>query len=100
MNNYESEKLTNEWLKANGLDAKILTKWDKEMVQAKMVATNLLKHHARLLEKNQAASLNRFLVALQNKRTRDKIKKGDCYRVMNIGAAVNRQLFKAHRKNK
>ena len=100
MNNYESEKLTNEWLKANGLDAKILTQWDKEMVQAKMVATNLLKHHAHLLEKNQAASLNKFLVALQNKRTRDKIKKGDCYRVMNIGTAVNRQVFKTHRKNK
>jgi len=100
MNNYECEKLTNEWLKANGLDAKILTQWDKELVQAKMIATNLLKHHARLLDKNQAASLNKFLVAIQSKRTRDKIKKGDCYRVMNIGAAVNRQDFKKHRKNK
>lgn len=100
MNNYESEKLTNEWLKANGLDSKTFAEWNKELVQAQMIATNLLKHHAHALNESQTKTIKRFLAAIKNHKLRDKIKKGNCYQVMNIGAAVNRQVFKAHRKNK
>jgi hypothetical protein len=97
MNTHKDDELTNKWLKANGINPKTITTWNKELLQAQMIATNLLKHHGKLLGQNQAATLNNFLRASNSKPARDKLKLRDCYRVMNIGTAVNRKLFKAHR---
>ena len=100
MNTNDNDRLANSWLKANGIDPKTVTVWNKELLQAQMIATRLLKHHAKLLGQNQAATLNNFLLALQRKPTRDKIQLKDCWRVMNISTAVNRKVFKSYRKNK
>ena len=66
MNNYEATKQTNTWLRQNGIDPEIFNKLDVEILQAQMIATNLLKHHGKLLDQNEAASLNNFLQATRN----------------------------------
>jgi hypothetical protein len=100
LNNYESTKLTNNWLRENGIDPDMLSDLNVEILQAQMIATNILRHHGRLLEQNEAASLNNFLKASRNAKLRQKLTLTSCYKVMNLGAAVNRKLFKMHRQQK
>ena len=100
LNNYESTKITNNWLRQNGIDPDMLSDLNVEILQAQMIATNILRHHGRLLERNEAASLNNFLKASRNAKLRQKLTLTACYKVMNLGAAVNRKLFKMHRQQK
>lgn len=98
LNNYESIKLTNNWLRDNGIDPEILSDLNLQILQAQMIATNILRHHGRLLERNEAESLNNFLKASRNGKLRQKLTLTACYKVMNIGSAVNRKIFKKHRQ--
>ena len=98
MNNNYEDKMTDDWLKANGIKPDTITTWGKELLQAQMIATNLLKHHGKWLGQNEAASLNNFLKAVHHGPSRKKLKLRDCFRIMNIGTAVNRKLFKAQRR--
>ena len=93
-------KNSNYWLKANGINPKMLMAERLDLLQAQKIAHNLLKHHAKLLGQNEAASLNNFLLAMNNGKKRKKLTKNACYKVMNIGTAVNRKLFTTHRKTK
>lgn len=89
---------TNYWLKQNGIKPELLAALDMELLQAQKIAHNILKHHSKLLGQNQAATLNTFLNAMTFGNKRKKITKQQCYRVMNIGAEVNRKVFKQHRQ--
>jgi hypothetical protein len=62
-----------------------------------MIATNILKGASRYLGQNEAATLNNFLSALSHGSKRRKLTEADAYKVMNIGKAVNRKLFKAYK---
>jgi len=95
MNNYKAEKQATEWLKENGLNEKNFASIELHLAQAQMIATNLLKHHAKLLGHNEAATLNNFLNAMAFGSKRKKLTAGSAYKVMNIATAVNRKLFKA-----
>ena len=95
MNVYTQEL---KWLKDNGLNANTVYSLPSYLVQAQKIAHNLLKHHARLLGQNQAATLNNFLNTMTFGNKRRKITKQQCYKVMNIGTEVNRKVFKQHRQ--
>jgi hypothetical protein len=90
---------TNTWLRNNGIKPKQFNDWDIDthLLKAQKIAHNLLKHHDQLLGQNEAATLNSFLVAMSSSRTRRKLTKTSYYKVMNIGSAVNRKLFKQYR---
>lgn len=94
------ERNSNYWLKANGISPKMLMAERLDLLQAQKIAHNLLKHHVKLLGQNEAASLNNFLLAMHDGKKRKKLTKGSCYKIMNIGSAVNRKLFTANRKIK
>jgi hypothetical protein len=96
----KSEKQTKHWLKDNGLNADYFADVSLHLAQAQKIASNILKHHAHLLEQNQAHSLNNFLRAVRSSKLRPRITATHAYKVMNIGNAVNRKLFKAHKKIK
>lgn len=96
----KSEKQTKLWLKDNGLSADYFADVALHLAQAQKVAANILKHHAHLLERNEAHSLNNFLRAVRSSKLRHRITATHAYKVMNIGNAVNRKLFKAHKKVK
>ena len=96
----KSEKQTKLWLKDNGLSADYFAEIELHLVQAQKIATNILKYHAHLLGQNEAHSLNNFLLAMRNRKKRVRLTTASAYKVMNIGNAVNRKLFKAHKKVK
>lgn len=96
----KSEKQTKLWLKDNGLSADYFADIELHLAQAQKIATNILKYHAQHLGQNEAHSLNNFLLAMRNSKKRAKLTTASAYKVMNIGNAVNRKLFKAHKKVK
>jgi len=95
-----AERIEHKWLTENGINTKTFVTDPLYLVQAQQIAHNLLKHHSQLLEQNQAASLNNFLKAVSNGKERQRIKQRDAERVMNIGAQINRKLFKKIRHYK
>ena len=92
-NDWQREK----WQKQNGFNDKTFVSLPLILVQAQMIATNILKAGGGYLDQNQAATLNKYLRALCNKGQRDKLKEADAYKVMNIGKQLNRKMFKAHK---
>ena len=86
-----------KWLKDNGLYPNTVYSLPSHLVQAQKIAYNLLKHNARLLGLNEAATINNFLHAMSFTKLREKLTEAECYKIMNIGKAVNRKLFKAHK---
>lgn len=92
-NDWQREK----WQKQNGFNDKTFVTLPLILVQAQMIATNILKAGSGYLDQNQAATLNKYLKAFCNKGQRDKLKEADAYKVMNIGKQVNRKMFKAHK---
>ncbi len=96
----KAEKQTKQWLKDNGLSADYFADIELHLAQAQKIASNILKYHAHLLERNEAHSLNNFLQAVRSSKLRHRITATHAYKVMNIGNAVNRKLFKAHKKVK
>ena len=98
--NKTAERIEHKWLTDNGINTKTFITDPLYLVQAQQIAYNLLKHHSQLLEKNQAASLNNFLKAVGNGKERQRIKQRDAERVMNIGAQINRKLFKKIRHSR
>lgn len=94
MNTYSQEL---KWLKENGLNANYVYTLPSHLIQAQKIAYNLLKHNANLLGQNEATTLNNFLNAMTFSKQREKLTTTECYKIMNIGKAVNRKLFKAHK---
>jgi hypothetical protein len=90
------EKENAQWIKQNGLRAENFSVDPHWLVQAEMIAANLLRHNSNLLGQNQADSLNNFLRQTKSSKRRDITQK-QCYTVMNIGKQINRKLFKAHK---
>ena len=98
MNNTQ-DKLIKQWAADIGSNAKRVFADNIELVQATRIATNLLKHDAKLLEQNQVHTLQTFLQAAQSK-DRNKITQGQCFKIMNIGTKINRKLFKKVKAHK
>ena len=93
------EQLIKKWATDIGSNAKRVFADNIDLVQATRIATNLLKHDAKLLEQNQVQVLQAFLQAAQSK-DRNKITQGQCFKIMSIGTQINRKLFqkvKAHK---
>ena len=89
-----AEKAANEWLAENGLCAKLLLKLELEIQQAQLVAHNLLKHHTTLLNEQQLLTLKKFLKSSYHYNTRIRLNSKQAYKILNIGTAINRKVFK------
>jgi septum formation inhibitor-activating ATPase MinD len=98
MNNTQ-DKLIKQWAADMGSNAKRVFADNIDLIQATCIATNLLKHDAKLLEQNQVHTLQTFLQAAQSK-DRNKITQGQCFKIMNIGTQINRKLFKQVKAHK
>ena len=93
------EQLIKKWATDIGSNAKRVFADNIDLVQATRIATNILKHEAKLLEQNQVQVLQAFLQAAQSK-DRNKITQGQCLKIMNIGTKINRKLFKKLKTHK
>lgn len=98
--NLKDEAKTEQWLKENGLNSVLLTTLQitAAVLQARMIATNTLKQHGRLLSHTEVCVLNKFLHESSSKKMCEKITTNMCFKVMNIGSQVNRKVFKAHKR--
>jgi len=94
-----AEKPANEWLAENGLCSSLLLKTELLIQQAQIVAHNLIKHHTKLLTEDQITLLKKYLKASSHYNTRIRIQNKHAYKVMNIGTAINRKLFKLNRQS-
>jgi hypothetical protein len=93
-----ADKTANEWLAENGICAAQLLKAELVQQKAQKIAHNLLKHNANLLEQKQIAALNTYLHLMSFPNTRRKLTSRHAYKIMNIGTAINRQLFNKHKR--
>ena len=100
MNNYIAEKIANEWLRENGLDAKMLKDTPKLYLQAQVIAKNLLNNDIALLMPNEIIILTGYMNAMSTERKRKKVTRKKAYRVMNIGTSVNRNKYALAKKAK
>jgi hypothetical protein len=98
--NLKDEAKTEQWLKENGLNSVLLTTIQiaSAVLQARMIATNIIKQHGRLLSHTEVCVLNKFLQESSSKKMCGKITTNMCFKVMNIATQVNRKVFKAHKK--
>jgi len=93
----QNDRQREKWQKQNGLNDSTFVSLPLILVQAQVIATNILKASGDYLGQNQAAILNNFLLALRCSGKRRKLKEADAFKVMNIGKQVRRKMFKAHR---
>ena len=94
----QRRKQTDDWLEQNGINVAHIYAGTPELFQATKLATITLKDWGRLLEQNQAHTLNQFLKATRSARTRDKITQGQCFKVMNIAKQAQRKSAKVHKQ--
>jgi hypothetical protein len=102
MHNNKADRQTSKWLKDNGLNEQYFADMNIEthLIQAQMIASNILKFNVKQLGQNEVATLNNFLQAMANKAKRAKLTTASAYKIMNIGTAVNRKMFKSAKKLK
>ena len=93
------DKLIKKWATDIGSNAKRVFADNIKLIHATRIATNILKHDAKLLEQNQVQVLQAFLQSAQGK-DRNKITQGQCFKIMNIGTQINRKLFKKVKAHK
>ena len=85
---------TDKWLKQHGVNVAHIYVGTAELFQATKLATTTLRDFGRLLEQNQAHTLNNFLKATRTPKTREKITQGQCFKVMNIAKQAQRKSAK------
>jgi hypothetical protein len=89
---------TDKWLATNGVNVAHIYAGTTELFQATKLATATLKDCGRLLEQNQAHTLNNFLKATRSYVARNKITQGQCFKVMNIAKQAQRKSAKFNKQ--
>lgn len=88
-----------KWLANNGINVAHIYAGTLELFQATKLATVTLKDWGRLLQQNQAQTLNQFLKATRSVCTRNKITQGQCFKVMNIAKQAQRKAAKFNKQH-
>jgi hypothetical protein len=64
------------------------------LLQAQQLAQGLLRNYNTLLKKNEVKTLNEFLVAMTQNKTKNLLTEEDCVRIVTISMNVNGKLKK------
>ena len=91
-------KQADTWIKQQGMDTGTFATANLQLLQAQRTAHTLLTAHKHLLNQKQIQTLKKFQQKTNNKRTSGKLKPCEAYQVLNIGAKINRQLFKTYKQ--
>jgi hypothetical protein len=94
----QQRKQADDWLANNGVNVAHIYAGTAELFQATKLATATLKDWGRLLEHNQAHTLNNFLKATRSFAARNKITQGQCFKVMNIAKQAQRKSAKFNKQ--
>ena len=94
----QQRKQTDDWLASKGVNVAHIYAGTTELFQATKLATATLKECGRLLEQNQAQTLNNFIKATRSYIARGKITQGQCFKVMNIAKQAQRKSAKFNKQ--
>ena len=90
---YDS-KITDNFLREQGLNPNTFAAMDIKIVQAKRVASELLKSYLKHLTKEQIRVLNKFNRKVANKKKCGQLKPAMAYPILNLAAKVKRRAHK------
>jgi hypothetical protein len=87
MSNYKDfhdQRATAEPPRSYSIDSNRLTANVLDLQQARLLATRMLRENGAVLAKNQAHTLQKFLLALKTTSPRKKITRAQCNKILNI----------------
>jgi hypothetical protein len=85
-----AETITQNWIRANGMQVSTFNSTPIKLLQAQQQATNLLRNYIALLTTQQVQTLQNFQKRMSHKNTRSKLKPEHAYPVLNIATKVKR----------
>jgi hypothetical protein len=85
-----AETITQNWIRANGMQVSTFNSTPIKLLQAQQQATNLLLNYTALLTKSQTQTLQNFQKRMSHKNTRTKLKPEHAYPVLNIATKIKR----------
>ena len=85
-----AETITQNWIRANGMQVSTFNSTPIKLLQAQQQATNLLLNYTALLTKSQVQTLQNFQKRMTHKNTRTKLKPEHAYPILNIATKVKR----------
>jgi hypothetical protein len=85
-----AETITQNWIRANGMQVSTFNSTPIKLLQAQQQATNLLLNYTALLTKSQTQTLQNFQKCMSHKNTRTKLKPEHAYPVLNIATKIKR----------
>lgn len=85
-----AETITQNWIRANGMQVSTFNSTPIKLLQAQQQATNLLRNYIPLLTTQQVQTLQNFQKRMSHKNTRSKLKPEHAYPVLNIATKVKR----------
>ena len=91
---YDS-KITDNFLREQGLNPNTFAVMDIKIVQAKRVASELLKSYSKHLSKEQIQAINKFNRKVANKKKCGQLKPAMAYPILNLAAKIKRQVHKS-----
>jgi hypothetical protein len=85
-----AETITQNWIRANGMQVSTFNSTPIKLLQAQQQATNLLRNYIALLTTQQVQTLQNFQKRMSHKNTRSKLKPEHAYPVLNIATKIKR----------
>ena len=85
-----AETITQNWIRANGMQVSTFNSTPIKLLQAQQQATNLLRNYIALLTTQQVQTLQNFQKRMSHKNTRTKLKPEHAYPVLNIATKIKR----------
>ena len=85
-----AETITQNWIRANGMQVSTFNSTPIKLLQAQQQATNLLLNYIALLTTQQVQTLQNFQKCMSQKNTRSKLKPEHAYPVLNIATKIKR----------
>jgi hypothetical protein len=85
-----AETITQNWIRANGMQVSTFNSTPIKLLQAQQQATNLLLNYTALLTKSQVQTLQNFQKRMSHKNIRTKLKPEHAYPVLNIATKIKR----------
>ena len=85
-----AETITQNWIRANGMQVSTFNSTPIKLLQAQQQATNLLLNYTALLTKSQTQTLQNFQKRMSHKNTRTRLKPEHAYPVLNIATKIKR----------
>ena len=91
--NYREDRAADQWLKSHGI-SKDFANIETLLLMAQVKAHYLISRHKHLLTQEQLKQVREYLQQMRSPKYRASISTKQCYRVLNLGKKIDRQVFR------